>query len=52
MGGLASEADRWELSAKRLEEDQTNLVGNILLTAACISYLGPFTANYRQNMLQ
>ena len=34
-------------SANTLEEDLRNLVGNIILTAGCIAYLGPFTSSYR-----
>ena len=52
VGGLASEAERWKLSADRLETDKRNLVGNILLSAAFISYLGPFTSNYRGDILK
>lgn len=52
VGGLANEADRWKLSADRLETDKRNLVGNILLSAAFISYLGPFTSNYRGEILK
>ncbi len=52
VGGLASEADRWKISAERLEADKRNLVGNILLSAAFISYLGPFTSNYRNEILK
>ena len=47
VGGLASEAERWKLNVVLLEEDLRNLIGNILLAAASIAYLGPFTYNYR-----
>ena len=30
---------------------QVNLNGNILLAAGCIAYTGPFTANFRQNLV-
>ncbi len=49
--GLASEAKRWEDNAKELEEDLKNIVGNIILVAGSISYLGPFNAKYRQSLL-
>ena len=51
VGGLASEALRWKTNATKLEEDLKNLVGNIVLAAASIAYLGPFTNNYRKDML-
>ena len=51
VGGLASEAERWKLNVVLLEEDLRNLIGNILLAAASIAYLGPFTYNYRYKMV-
>jgi len=48
---LGSEASRWEMRAKRLEEDLKNLTGNILLAAACIAYIGPFSSEYREEMV-
>lgn len=51
VGGLATEAERWKINASKLEEDLKNLTGNIVLAAASIAYLGPFTYNYRQEML-
>lgn len=38
------------MNVGELNEDLKNLVGNILLSAAFISYLGPFTAEYRQEL--
>jgi dynein heavy chain len=35
-----------------LEVDLVNLVGNVLLAAGYISYVGPFTATYRAALLQ
>ena len=52
VNGLSSEAERWKQSADRLEADKKNLVGNILLSAAFIAYLGPFTSNYRSELLK
>lgn len=51
LGGLSGEAVRWKESQRQLQLDLTNLTGNILLAAASISYLGPFTYEYRQKML-
>lgn len=50
--GLASEAKRWEDSARTLELDLKNIIGNIILVAGCISYLGPFNAGYRQSLIE
>ena len=52
MSGLASEAERWKVNAALLEEDLRNLVGNIILAAGSIAYLGPFTYNYRSEIIQ
>lgn len=50
LSGLGSESVRWKVNVGELNEDLKNLVGNILLSAAFISYLGPFTAEYRQEL--
>jgi dynein heavy chain len=50
--GLADEAARWKETVAVLEVDLVNLVGNILLGAGYISYVGPFTARYRERLLK
>ena len=52
VNGLANEAERWKMNAAKLSEDLKNLTGNILLSAASIAYLGPFTQGYRAELLQ
>ena len=49
--GLANEAKRWEESTKILEVDLINIIGNIILVAGSISYLGPFNSKYRTALL-
>lgn len=49
--GLADESTRWAATVKVLEVDLVNLIGNILLAAGYISYVGPFTAKYRGDLL-
>lgn len=49
--GLADEAKRWRETVAVLEVDLVNLVGNVLLAAGYISYVGPFTAGYRARLL-
>ena len=51
MVGLADEAKRWRETVAVLEVDLVNLVGNVLLAAGYISYVGPFTAGYRARLL-
>jgi dynein heavy chain, axonemal len=50
--GLANESLRWQQSIKDLQKDLSNMVGNIVLAAGYISYVGCFTAKYRQNLLK
>lgn len=50
--GLADEATRWEQTVKVLQVDLVNLVGNIILAAGYISYVGPFTSKYRERLLE
>ena len=51
MGLLIDEDERWNGAVERMEEDAGKLVGNVFLSAACISYLGPFTGPYREAMI-
>jgi dynein heavy chain len=46
--GLADESKRWAGTVKVLEVDLVNLIGNVLLAAGYISYVGTFTAKYRE----
>ena len=48
--GLADEYVRWGESCKQLEIAIDKLTGDTFLSAAVISYLGPFTGSYRQNI--
>jgi hypothetical protein len=52
MQGLASERSRWSEDVSKLQEQSSRLVGDGLLFASFLSYLGPFTFDYRQSMLQ
>lgn len=49
--GLGSEKIRWLEDVKHLRSDQALLVGNCLLAAAFLSYAGPFSFEYRQDMV-
>ena len=52
VGGLKDEAVRWALAIKGLEKDLENLVGNTILAAGYISYVGTFTQSYRNSTLK
>jgi dynein heavy chain len=47
---LGDEKERWLQSAEALAVDLTNLVGNMVLSAGCVAYLGAFTMEYRGYM--
>ena len=49
---LREEGERWTQTVGKLKEEEKELVGNIFLSAASTSYIGPFTAKYRQLLLQ
>lgn len=43
IGGLADEKDRWKESVEKLESIINNYLGDVLVSAGYIAYLGPFT---------
>ena len=49
--GLADEQVRWTESVDTLGTSIDNLVGDIFISSACISYYGPFTGVYRDQMV-
>ncbi|KAK2185461.1 hypothetical protein NP493_233g02018 [Ridgeia piscesae] len=49
--GLAGERERWELTVEDLEERMGYLIGDVLIAAAFLSYIGPFLSNYRENLV-
>jgi dynein heavy chain len=51
IGGLGSEKVRWAEVAAKLAGDHTNLVGDVLLSAGFVAYLGPYTASYRERAI-
>jgi len=51
VNGLHDESIRWSQSIADLEKQLTNLTGNMLLSAGYISYVGTFTAKFRDQLL-
>ncbi|KAL8592235.1 hypothetical protein ACOMHN_030910 [Nucella lapillus] len=49
IGGLGGEKDRWTQAAVDLQDVYDNLIGNVLISAGVIAYLGPFTAAFRDS---
>jgi dynein heavy chain len=48
---LASENERWAVNIEVLQADKILLTGDVLLASAFISYCGPFTAPFRDKLM-
>ncbi|XP_013412698.1 dynein heavy chain 2, axonemal [Lingula anatina] len=51
VSGLAGEKVRWEKTVGELEEAMGYLVGDCLVAAGFLSYMGPFLSEYREAMV-
>nr|XP_026485669.1 dynein heavy chain 3, axonemal [Vanessa tameamea] len=52
IGGLGGEKARWTDLANQLQQLLSNIIGDVLLAAGFIAYLGPYTVNYRRELVQ
>lgn len=52
IGGLGGEEIRWLETVTQLSNSLSNVTGDVIISAATISYLGPFTSDYRVNLIQ
>ncbi|KAI5062354.1 hypothetical protein GOP47_0022893 [Adiantum capillus-veneris] len=52
IGGLGGERTRWIAAAKELGNQYGNLIGDVLIAAGIIAYLGAFPASYRQEIIE
>jgi dynein heavy chain len=52
MGGLGSEKVRWTESCANLNSSYDNLVGDALVSAGSIAYLGVFTPDFRLKIVK
>jgi len=50
LGGLGGEKVRWKETVHQLTSAEASLVGDVLVAAASVAYLGPFTVNYRAEL--
>jgi dynein heavy chain len=48
---LLDEGKRWVETVSELKIAIDNIIGDILLSSACIAYCGPFTGSYRNEMI-
>lgn len=51
IGGLGGEEARWKITVEDLKHGLENVVGDVLVCAGTVSYLGPFTNNFRQEIV-
>lgn len=51
ISGLSSENERWKKEQENLYGQIENIIGNCLLSAGFLAYCGPFTYEYRNQML-
>ncbi|CAG0920877.1 unnamed protein product [Notodromas monacha] len=49
IDGLGGEKERWSQCAEELGNRYTNITGDVMVSAAIIAYLGPFTADFRRD---
>ena len=50
IDGLGGEQTRWTEKGE-LSEEYTNLTGNVLVSSGLMAYLGPFTSEFRDNIM-
>jgi dynein heavy chain len=51
IGGLGGEEIRWKETVAVLSQELKNVIGNILVSAGTVSYLGPFTTVFRNDIV-
>jgi dynein heavy chain, axonemal len=51
VNGLASEKVRWSEAVGKFKEQEKTLAGDVLLSAAFVSYVGCFSKRYREELL-
>ncbi|KAH9505438.1 Dynein heavy chain 3, axonemal, partial [Bulinus truncatus] len=52
INGLGGEKDRWTQNVDKLSETYDNIVGDVLLSAGVVAYLGAFILDFRQSCIQ
>eukprot|EP00796_Vickermania_ingenoplastis_P004195 gene4195-3033_t len=51
VSGLADESVRWGHTIESLKHSATLLVGDVLLSASFVSYIGPFSKSFREQVV-
>lgn len=50
VGGLADENKRWNENVRTFKDERLTMIGNALVSAAFVSYIGPFSASFRNTL--
>jgi len=50
VDGLADENTRWKNNVTLLSKEKMSTIGDAILAAAFVSYIGPFTARFRKQL--
>ncbi|KAG5305945.1 DYH3 protein, partial [Pseudoatta argentina] len=51
LGGLSGEKSRWSETASKLGASLENVIGDVLLSSGMVAYLGAFTVEYRNKLI-
>ena len=51
VNALASNGEMWDIAVAQMTADKELLVGDVLLASAFISYVGPFTKEFREVLM-
>ncbi|KAK3262625.1 hypothetical protein CYMTET_28529 [Cymbomonas tetramitiformis] len=51
LAALSGETERWRVTLRELHERQLSVVGDAVLAAAQVTYLGPYASKTRQDLL-
>ena len=52
VNGLKDEGVRWQEKIVQLSKEEKNLMANVIISTAVVSYYGPFTMEFRKEFLQ
>ena len=52
ISALATEGERWAVTVEQMNFNRDLLTGDVLLASAFISYVGPFTKEFREDLIQ
>ena len=50
VNGLADENVRWSKNVITFQQEKLTMIGNTLVSAAFVSYIGPFSFSFRANL--